>query len=101
MSNLGTNAYVYGIDSDLHEQPMQVTSKGMVLTNDTDAYAVSDIDTAANQKYYGFLNSKGNWYIMNENTTAGSFRYALGATGYTANWAGRSTGTYSHYDGAF
>jgi len=62
-----------------------------------DDYQVSDIDEAADPKYYGFLRPDGSWLIM-EITTGTDVRYSRGKTGYIASWAGRALLTYDYYD---
>lgn len=66
-----------------------------------EGFNVSEVDTAGNIKYYGFLDRNGTWIIMCENTTAGTFRYATGGSGYSANWAGRAGLTYSLFSEVF
>lgn len=56
--------------------------------------------------YYGFLDSKGNWYIMEHDTTAGvnnlqTFRFKKGTSGYTTNWTNRETLTYDYFNTIF
>lgn len=64
-------------------------------------FNVSEVDTAGNVKYYGFLDPNGVWIIMREDTSTGTFRYATGGSGYAANWAGRSDLTYGLFSEVF
>lgn len=64
-------------------------------------YKASDIDIAADTKYYGFLNTDGRWYIMKEVTTAGSFRFTKGTADYATGWTGRAAHSYGYYDVIF
>ena len=61
----------------------------------------SDIDTAADTKYYGYLAADGSWYIMQEITTAGTFRYIRGSSAYITSWTGRAGLTYVYYSAMF
>ena len=64
-------------------------------------YKISDVDAASDPKYNGFLQADGSWYIMKESTSAGTYRYAVGTTGYSTNWTNRASLTYGYFDGAF
>lgn len=63
-------------------------------------YKVSDVDEAADPKFYGFLRADGYWYVM-RNTGGTAFRYAAGSTGYAAAWAGRASLSYGYFDSIF
>lgn len=56
-------------------------------------FRVSDIDTASDPKYYGYLNRRGEWYVMRE-AADGTFRYAYGRTGYAAAWTDKANLSY-------
>lgn len=60
-------------------------------------YKISDIDDAADPKYYGFITADGHWYILEENTAAKTYRYAAGTSEYTTAWTGRAGLTYYYY----
>lgn len=64
-------------------------------------YKISDLDSASDPKYYGFLDPSGNWYIMKESTSAGTYRYVSGTSSYSTNWTNRASLTYGYFDGAF
>ena len=64
-------------------------------------YQPSDTDTAADTKYYGYLAADGSWYIMEEVTSLGTFRYYRGTTGYAAAWTARATPTYVLFSALF
>jgi len=64
-------------------------------------YQPSDTDTSSDPKYYGFLAADGSWYIMEENTANGTFRYIRGTSGYTTNWTGRAALTYGYFNAMF
>lgn len=62
--------------------------------------AVDEFDdgVAANVKYYGFLDPRGNWYILKNDPSASAktYRYAFGDIGYEAAWTGRASLTYGY-----
>lgn len=64
-------------------------------------YQISDTDSASDPKYYGYLAVDGQWYIMEENTAAGTYRYVRGASDYTTAWTGRASLTYGYYNEMF
>jgi hypothetical protein len=83
-----------------------VDSSGYLSVNSTNfspvgMYITSDMDTAADSKYYGYVNTSGAWYIMKEVTTAGSFRFTVGSSGYITAWTNRTTQTYTYFDLVF
>ena len=54
-------------------------------------------DTATNVRYYGFVSSYGSWIIMKEDastSTAVTYRYSGGRSGYAVAWTGRADLTY-------
>jgi len=59
-------------------------------------FQISDIDEAADTKYYGYIAPNG-WLIMKEVTSAGTFRYIFGQAGYAAAWTGRVGLTYTYF----
>lgn len=70
-------------------------------------YGITNTDTSGAYKYYGYVATFGNWYIMREDTATGTYLYAKGnsITTYTPNWlvTGKisPTGiglTYSYYN---
>lgn len=69
--------------------------------NPKQGYEVNDQDAAANPKYYGFLNTSGRFIIMKQDTTAGTFRYYAGKSGYAAAWTQRASLTYDYLDTAY
>ena len=66
-------------------------------------YQASDVDDAGAIKYFGYVKKNGDWIIKKEDTTAKTYRYAVGDTlwkrteeekGYKTAWANRTTLTY-------
>ncbi len=62
-------------------------------------YNISDIDDAAATKYYGYVDNKGRWYILQLTSTAA--RYTKGESDYTTNWTGRTGLTYGYFYSVF
>lgn len=51
-------------------------------------------------RYTGFVDQSKNWYIMEQNVTNGTYRYAKGnhpETTYTTNWSNRESLTYKYF----
>jgi hypothetical protein len=65
------------------------------------SYQFSDQDTDSDPKYYGFLAYDGSWYIQEENTAEGTFRFCRGDSGYEAAWAARTGKTYVLFNSLF
>lgn len=66
----------------------------------TDNYSITEIDDATPEAYFGFLNNKGQWYIMKEDGE-GAFRYARGEADFEANWPKRDRLTYDYFHNVF
>lgn len=69
----------------------------------TNEYEISDVDDASTTKYYGFLKTDGQFYILQEDTAASpkTYRYYRGDDSYTTVWTNRATQTYRYYDNVF
>lgn len=77
------------------------------ISDPTANFIISDMDVnstdATYPKYYGFRNSKSNWYIMREDKTGNvvSYRYCKGTdllsqdTNYDNSWTNRATLNYT------
>ena len=66
-------------------------------------YQATDVDDAGTIKYYGFVKTNGDWLIMKEDTTAKTYRYAVGdklwkrtkeEKGYKVAWTNRASLIY-------
>ena len=66
----------------------------------TEGYKVTEIATE-DFNYYGFVNMEGNWYIMKEDPTVGSFRYSKGDTNFSSGWGKKSRLKYDYYHEVF
>ena len=65
-----------------------------------DGYSISEIDDSV-IAYYGFTNKTGNWFIMQEDTDTGAFRYIKGSSSFSTNWTNRESLTYDYFDNIF
>lgn len=66
----------------------------------TDGYRISEIDDSI-IAYYGFTNKDGGWFIMREDSDAGSFRYAKGDFNFTSGWTSREVLKYDYFSDVF
>lgn len=73
----------------------------VAISASLDQYKISDADETGAIKYYGFLDADGAWYIMEENTTANTYRYSRGSSAYTTAWTGRAGLTYGYFNVVF
>lgn len=64
-------------------------------------FRISDVDGAADPKYYGFLAANGNWYIQREVASPNQFRYVYGWSDYATAWANRASLSYDLFDVVF
>lgn len=69
----------------------------LTIMSDGARYHITDMDTAGGTKYYGFTGKDAYWMILQENTVAGTYRYASGIGDYPTAWTGRAGLTYSYY----
>ncbi len=66
----------------------------------TDNYSISEIDDSTPEAYFGFVNDKGEWYVMKEDAE-GAFRYARGNSDFETNWAKREKLIYDYFNSVF
>ena len=66
-----------------------------------EGFLVHNTDTASDTKYYGYVNTRGAWYIMKEVTSTGTFTYTKGTSAYATGWTNRATLTYAALNTAF
>lgn len=66
-----------------------------------DRYKVAGVDDGGVIKYYGYLSITGAWYILAEDTTAKTYKYAKGVSGFGTNWSNRASLTYDFYNEVF
>lgn len=70
------------------------------LIEPTAGYRVTEISTE-DYNYYGFVNKEGNWYIMREDPTEGSFRYVKGDLSFSSGWTRREKMKYDYFHSVF
>lgn len=65
-------------------------------------FEISDQDESGDPSYYGYLSVDGSWIIQEVNTALGTYRYAMGISGYktagTGAWATRAALTYYYFN---
>ena len=71
-----------------------------------EGYKVSDeADKTADStiRYYGFLNRKGEWFILRQTVTGTTtdYRFVKGDAAYTTAWSARESQTYNYFDVIF
>ena len=64
-------------------------------------YNISDLDTASDPQYFGYVDADGAWYIMQLTESTGAARYYKGSSNYAASWAVRSGLSYDVYSAIF
>ena len=69
--------------------------------NVLDNYKITDIDDDASPNYFGFVDADGGWYILKEDTSAKTYRYATDRSDYTTNWTNRATIDYDYFNVKF
>lgn len=93
------------VDEDRHVQVdvLEMPEVSVEASSDdpTLKYQISDTDTAETTKYYGFLEADGGWYILKEDSTAGTYRYAKGTSAYADNWDNRDSLDYGLFSDVF
>lgn len=72
--------------------PLPVKIIDRSSTDFLSSFQIADIDDDATPNYYGFERLDGKWYILKEDTSAKTYRYRSGASGYSTAWAGRASG---------
>ena len=60
---------------------------------------VNSIDNTI--QYIGMVNRFGVWYIMEQNTSTGTFRYIRGITGYSTAYSAREANVYDFFYNVF
>lgn len=70
------------------------------ITSVLNGFVVSDIDTAGDPKYYGFVDTEEGWYMMEE-SAGGSFRFTKGQGVWVTVWGSRATMGYGYFYNIF
>jgi hypothetical protein len=69
---------------------------------DKTQFAISDIDSSGDYKYFGFESQSGEWYIMRKTISTNNFRYCADfSTDYTTAWANRQLLAYTNFANIF
>lgn len=71
-------------------------NRGILVGNKS--FVASDLDTASDTKYYGFISADSSWIIMKEVTSAETFRFVGGHDDYATNFTNRASLSYDYYD---
>lgn len=72
-----------------------------ISSDKPDEFKAQDLDEPdLDKQYVGFVNSAGNWYIVENNLTTATLRYKFGKKGYTRGWNNRAKHTYKLYNEA-
>lgn len=66
-------------------------------------YKVYKRDEDSNPRYYGFIDTDGNWYIQRDTLTAAVTvtEYVRGTSDFSTNWDNRATQTYAPFNSVF
>lgn len=60
--------------------------------------AANSDETSESEKYFGFINGVGNWFILRETgDETKSWKYTSGKSNYTEAWGARRRGNYKLY----
>lgn len=65
----------------------------------TAGFSISQVDDSE-IAYFGFTNSKGQWYIMREES-GNTYRYTRGDRDFTSNWKARANLKYDYFENVF
>lgn len=67
--------------------------EGYKVADETDHAGDSTI------RYYGFVNFRGEWFIMKQTVSGvtSSYRFAKGDSAYTTAWTARESQTYDYF----
>ena len=101
----GVSFFLFSIFSKRAEMPFfgKLTPGTNNPTNSepTDSYRISEVDDGA-ITFYGFIKQGGAWFIMQEDTNQGSFRYIKGnSNDFPQSWANRENLKYDYYHNVF
>lgn len=96
----GTKVRATVNDNDVIQvEVINPTESTLQIYDPTVEYQIADEDTAGTTKYFGFTKADGAWYILKQDTTAGTYRYVKGTADY--DFAGRTSLTYDYFHNIF
>lgn len=84
--------------------PLQIRDTTYILHTrggHDEIFQLSDMDDSSDPKYFGYISSTGAYIIIQETTSAGTYRYAGALSGYTTAWTGRAALSYGYYNALF
>lgn len=64
-------------------------------------YRIAEQQTSGDPKYFGYTDRLGNWYIMEQNVSEGTFRYVKGSSEFPTNWTNRTELSYNYFHNVF
>jgi hypothetical protein len=91
---------IEGLISNRDIKSTTTNQTNVSAASQTEGYKISEI-YSGEFTYYGFVNPEGNWYIMKEDPTAGSFRYFKGVSEFSKNWNNRENLKYDYFHKVF
>lgn len=97
------NLFFKSLPAPAEKTPETISASGkndLAQNQPTDGYSISEIDDDI-ITFYGFTNKDDAWFIMREDTDAGSFRYARGNSNFPDNWTNRENLKYDYYGNVF
>ena len=61
-------------------------------------YMVHQADESSDPRYYGYVDHRGAWIIMQQTIATGAHRYASGKSDFPTNWTGKAGLSYDYYN---
>ena len=89
-----------GLPAPMASPPNNINGADLAQNQPMDGYNISEIDDSV-IAFYGFTNNDGEWFIMKEDTDAGSFRYTKGSSNFPGSWSNRTHLKYDYYSNVF
>ena len=78
-----------------------VNQQGDLDGDPLDRYQPTDEDFDNDPNYTSFTDIFGGWYIVEDNFSDGTHRYAKGSSDYTSNWDSRTSLEYDYFYNVF
>ena len=61
-------------------------------------YYIHEADESSDPRYYGYVDHRGAWIIMEQTVATGVHRYANGKQDFPTNWTGKAGLSYDYYN---
>jgi len=61
------------------------------------SYYIHEVDESGDPRYYGYVDHRGAWIIMQQNRATGAHRYCAGKSDFSTNWTGRVGLSYDYF----